>query len=103
MKRKAQCVICGGQSVRFKEGAKVNLMGAENLPENLDVSYCDKVDLFWCSLSQVKCLTFKNRKQMEVSGAQLPKDWKGKLVFTDEQQEPPVLGLAFVAKTHGGR
>ena len=28
---------------------------------------------------------------------------KGKLVFTDEQPEPPALGLAMSAKTLGGR
>ena len=37
--------LLGVQSIRFKEDAKVNLKGAKNLPENLDVSQCPEVNL----------------------------------------------------------
>ena len=43
-------------------------------------------------------------QQMQESQAYLPDDWKGKIVFADEQQqEPPALGLAMTAKVKGGR
>ena len=98
------CDLSGQPNLCFYEGAKVYLTGTENLPPNLDVSCCDEVDLDLCDLSSVKKLIFKNRQQMEKSAAKLPDDWTGKLVFADEQPEPPALGLAMTAaKTKGGR
>ena len=91
------------QRLCFKDGAKVDLAFAYNLPEKLDISMCSKVDFEECDLSAVKELIFKNRQQMKKSHAKLPDGWKGKLVFADEQPEPPALGLAMSAKTPGGR
>ena len=98
------CDLSEQPNLRFKDGAKVYLTGTENLPPNLDVSCCDEVDLHYCNLSRVQKLVFKNRQQMQESQAYLPDDWKGKIVFADEQQqEPPALGLAMTAKVKGGR
>ena len=68
---------------KIKEGAKLNLYRAENLPANLDFSLCSKVNLSGCNFSAVKKLVFKNREQMKESFAKLPDGWKGKLVFAD--------------------
>ena len=98
-----RCDLSEQPNLCFKDGAKVDLYRAENLPANLDFSMCDEVDLDECDLGAVKELVFKNRQQMEDSCAELPQNWKGKLVFADEQPEPPALGLAMSAKTPGGR
>ncbi len=97
------CDLSEQPHLRFKDGAKVNLSNAYNLPKNLDVSMCSDVNLEECDLNLVKELVFKNRQQMEDSCAELPDGWKGKLVFADEQPEPPALGLAMSAKANGGR
>ncbi len=97
------CNLKGQPNLRFNDGAKVDLAFAYNLPEKLDISMCSKVDFEECDLSAVKELIFKNRQQMKKSHAKLPDGWKGKLVFADEQPEPPALGLAMSAKTPGGR
>ena len=97
------CDLSGQPNLRFKEGAKVDLSNSDNLPPNMDFSSCAEVNLEGGNLSSVKELIFKNRGQMKKSHAILPDDWKGKLVFTDEQPEPPALGLAMSAKTLGGR
>ena len=77
------CDLSKQPNLRFKDGARVVLFDARNLPPNLDVSPCAEVDLAECDLSSVKKLVFKNREQMEESGAKLPDRWKGKLVFAD--------------------
>ena len=98
------CDLSEQSNLRFKDGAKVDLYSAENLPANLDFSMCSKVNLTDCRrFGAVKELVFKNRQQMVDSCAELPDDWKGKIVFTDEEQEPPALGLAMSAKAKGGR
>ena len=97
------CDLSEQSNLRFKDGAKVDLYSAENLPANLDFSMCSKVNLTVCRFGAVKELVFKNRQQMEDSCAEFPDDWKGKLVFADEQPEPPALGLAMSAKAKGGR
>ena len=98
------CLLVKQLNLCFKKGAKVNLSGAVILPQQLDVSMCSDVKLKNCSLSVVKKLVFKNRKQMEDSCAELPQNWKGELVFTDdEQQQTPALGLAMAAKNSDGR
>ena len=98
-----ECDLQGQPNLRFKDGAVVDLRDAYNLQGKLDFSMCEEVNLERCSLWAVQKLVFKNREQMEKSQAHLPYDWKGKLVFADEQQEPPALGLAMTAKTKGGR
>ena len=98
------CDLSEQSNLRFKDGAKVDLYSAENLPANLDFSMCSKVNLTDCRrFGAVKELVFKNRQQMVDSCAELPDDWKGKLVFADEQPEPPSLGLAMSAKVKSGR
>ena len=80
------CNLREQPNLRFKEGAAVNLKEAYHLPENLDVSQCAELNLEDCDLDTVKELVFKNCEQMEKSSAKLPDDWKGKLIFTGEQQ-----------------
>ena len=96
------CDLCGQSNLAFNDGAKVVLIDAKNLPPHLDFSQCDKVFLSHCDLSSVQKLVFKNREQMEKSSAKLPDDWKGKLVFVDEQPQND-LNLAMAFKTNGGR
>ena len=98
-----ECDLQGQPNLRFKEGSKVDLRDAYNLQGKLDFSMCSEVNLTDCDLGAVKKLVFKNRQQMEESGAELPYEWNGKLVFTDEQPEPPALGLAMSAKVKSGR
>ena len=57
----------GVQSIRLKEGAKVVLKGAENLPPNFDFSYCSEVDLSYCDLSNQPNLAFKDGAKVNLS------------------------------------
>lgn len=82
-----ECDLSNQPDIRFKDGAIVKMWGAQNLPHNIDFSRCDEVTLSDCDLDLVEKLTFKNREQMEKSSAKIPDDWKGKLVFADEQTE----------------
>ena len=100
--RLADCDLSNQHNLSFKDGYIVNLQGAQNLPPQLDFSRCRLVRLNDCDLANVKRLVFKNRKQMEKSDAKIPDDWKGKLVFDDEQQEAS-LNLANALNTKGGR
>ena len=69
------CDLSGVKELKFKEGAKVNLLYADNLPEYLDVSMCDEVNLSYCDLSKVKELKFKDGAKVDLSNAKnLPKD-----------------------------
>ena len=97
------CDLSEQENLCFKDGAKVSLSGTENLHGNLDVSPCAEVDLAECDLSSVKKLVFKSRQQMEDSHVELPDGWSGKLVFADEQQQTPSLGLVMGSKAKGGR
>ena len=83
----SDCDLYNQPNLFFKEGAKVCLEYVLNLPPQLDFSRCDNVELPYCDFRAVKELTFKNREQMKKSGAQFPDDWKGKIVFADDQQE----------------
>ena len=80
-----------GIKLKFKEGAKVYLDGAKNLPTNLDVSMCDKVDMEYAYISKVKELKFKNEEQMRKSRVKIPEDWKGKVIYTDDEKLAPVI------------
>ena len=67
--------LLGVQSIRFKEGAKVNLKGAKNLPENLDVSQCPEVNLSECDLKGQPHLCFKDGAEVVLKDAKnLPAD-----------------------------
>ena len=98
------CNLSGIANLAFKDGAKVDLSYAHNLPENLDFSMCSEVDLEGCDLSGLKMLVFKNRQQMHNSAAKLPENWKGTLVFTDEQKQSDLnLTKEALARANLGR
>ena len=80
-----------GINLKFREGANVSLWGATNLPTNLDVSMCDKVDMEYAYISNVKELKFKNEAQMRKSKVKISKDWKGKIIYTDDEKQMPVI------------
>jgi hypothetical protein len=63
------------KELKFKEGAIVNLRGAENLPEDLDISMCDEVDFRQCMLIGIKKLKFKEGAKVNFMYARyLPKE-----------------------------
>jgi hypothetical protein len=63
-----------GLNLKFKEGAVVNLYRAKNLPKNLDVSMCSKVELRMCDLEGLN-LKFREGAVVNLVGAKnLPKD-----------------------------
>ena len=64
------CNLLGGQSIRFKDGAKVDLKRVGNLPENLDFSMCDEVDLRKCDLSKQPNLRFKKGAKVKLCEAE---------------------------------
>ena len=74
-----------GLNLKFREGGVVNLSDAYNLPKDLDVSMCSKVDLTGCDLSGVERVTFKDKKQEKIfmEGA---KNFRGKVVYGDEDK-----------------
>ena len=96
------CDLSKQPNLAFNDGAKVDLSYANNLPPQLDFSRCAEVLLNDCNLASVKKLTFKDHEQMEKSGAKIPDDWKGKLVFADEQLQND-LNLAMATKFNAGR
>ena len=67
------CDLSKVETIKFKEGAKVDLSYSNNLSEHLDVSMCDKVDLSKCDLSYVE-LKFKEGAEVNLSYSRLPKD-----------------------------
>ncbi len=58
--------LSGLQSMRFKEGAKVNLSKSKNLPSQLDVSMCSEVDLSECDLTGVQSMRFKEGAKVDL-------------------------------------
>ena len=72
--------------LRFKEGAEVMFHWIEFHSAQLDVSMCSQIKFLFCDFKDMDCLIFKNREQMKASEFQRPDKWKGKLIFTDEQQ-----------------
>ena len=70
----SSCEFNHVKSLKFREGAKVNLSEAKNLPKDLDVSMCSKVDLGNCDLKGLD-LKFREGAKVNLSGAEnLPKD-----------------------------
>ena len=53
--------------MKFNDGAKVNLSGCSNLPENLDVSNCNEVNLNGCDLSNIKSIKFKDNAKINLA------------------------------------
>ncbi len=77
------CDLKNLDKLEFSEGAIVTLSEAHHLPKRVDVSKCDKVKTWHCDVSGVQQLIFKNRQQREDSEIVIPKDWKGKIVYSD--------------------
>ena len=86
-----RCCDLEGIDLKFREGAKVSLWGAKNLPKDLDVSMCDKVDMEYTDISKVKELKFKNEEQMWKSQVKIPEGWGGKVIYTDDEKQMPVI------------
>ena len=61
------CDLDKVKKIRFREEAEVDLKGAKNLPKELDLSMCSKVNLTDCDLSGVEKIKikFKNKAQKE--------------------------------------
>ena len=55
------------KELKFRDGAKVTLIGVENLPHDLDVSMCDYVSLRGCCLSELKDIKFKEGADVDLS------------------------------------
>ncbi len=68
------CNLSKVKALKFKEGAVVYLIEAKNLPKDLDVSMCSKVDLRYCDLEGLN-LKFREGAVVNLSEAyNLPKD-----------------------------
>ncbi len=68
------------------------------LPQNVDFSMCDKVEEFVADYNNVQTITFKNKGQKDKwtdsknkGSLNIPRDWQGTIIYTDEQ--PPQNGL----------
>ena len=80
-----------GINLKFRKGAVVGLCGAKNLPTNLDVSMCKFVTMNDADISKVKELKFKNEEQMMKSQVKIPEGWGGKVIYTDDEKQMPVI------------
>ena len=68
------CDLSNIKDIKFREDAEVNLRGAKNLPKNLDLSQCSKVNLEECDLNGLN-LKFREGAEVDLGGAKnLPKD-----------------------------
>ena len=68
------CDLSKVKALKFREGAEVSLDEAENLPKDLDVSMCSKVDLKFCDLEGLN-LKFREGAEVKLLGCvNLPKD-----------------------------
>ena len=99
-------VICTGKNItfiggnptikdlKFTEGASVDLALCV-LPQNIDFSMCRDVSEFVANYNNVKTITFKNQQQMEKNSLEIPSDWQGKIIFTEEKtlenELPPII------------
>ena len=96
------CNLAPLTNLSFKNDAVVSLWGAYNLPPYLDVSKCAEIDFLICDFQNVERIVFKNREQMEKSQAKFSDNWKGTLVFADEQPQKN-LNFSLTTKNKGGR
>ena len=64
------CNFDGVKKINFKDGARVNLAFAQNLPPQLDVSMCSFIRLANCDLSNQANLRFKDGAEVNLSCAQ---------------------------------
>ena len=68
------CDLSKVKALKFREGAEVDLSEAYNLPKDLDVSMCSKVNLYGCYLEGLN-LKFKEGAEVDLWNAKnLPKD-----------------------------
>ena len=70
----------------FMEGAKVNLCSTTLNARVLDVSKCDTLTLELCNATDAEKIIFKDKEQVAQSKLELPKRWKGHIIFTDETE-----------------
>ena len=63
------CNLDNQPNLRFKDGAKVYLGYAKNLPPNLNFSQCDEVNLKYCDLSGQPNLRFKKSAKVYLGEA----------------------------------
>ena len=99
----AYCDLSKQNDLCFAEGAMVNLKQVQYFPPRLDFSKCAFVNLEYCNFNDVKSVIFKNREQMIKSEIEFPDDWKGTLLFADEQSQSDLNLAMMAAKTKGGR
>ena len=95
------CDLSALDNLCFQDDAQVGFSYTA-LPEQVDVSRCSKVRVYECDFKKVKRLVFQNKKQMDDWRIKFPENWKGEIVFTDEQPQND-LNLLMTAKTQGGR
>ena len=95
------CDLSALDNLCFQDDAQVGFSYTA-LPEQVDVSRCSKVRVYECDFKKVKRLVFQNKKQMDDWRIKFPENWKGEIVFTDEQPQTD-LNLLMTTKTQGGR
>lgn len=72
------------KTVNFKEDSYIDIISCKNLPQKLDFSKCKKVWLKSTDTTGVKSISFKNSAQQEQSNINLPADYQGKIIYTDD-------------------
>ena len=84
----SNCDFGKAESIGFREGIKLNLKLAYNLPKMLDLSMCEKANLKWTRLSNVKDIRFKNRRQSAMFKFSNGVYFNGRVLFTEDVNEP---------------
>ena len=90
------CNLQNVTDIKFGRKAIVDLRSAENFPEVLDLSMCDKVDLTGCDLSSVKEIKFKDKEQ-QMKFMKGVENFNGKVIFDKDKG-----GVGMVPPGHGG-
>ena len=88
----SECDLEGVERIKFREGAEVDLNGAENLPKELDVSMCSKVNLSCCDLEGVERIKFKDKAQEKefMDGAE---NFIGKVEYVGDDEKGKVMPM----------
>lgn len=99
------CDLGDVKNLKFAPGAEVYLDGAYNYCGDLNFTACSELSLYEFDLENVGCLRFKNQKQLDESGLEIPDDWQGGIIFADEQPQADLTNMAYMtnAKSNGGR
>ena len=86
----AELIKCDFSSVdklKFRDGADVTLWMDTHLPPVVDVSNCAKIIIARLKdCSRMEKIIFKNKAQMENNNVELPKNWRGKVVFAENSR-----------------